>query len=753
MILPTSNSNDDDEYTAQQAESFELLHEDIQRWIWNQGWNTLRPIQEEAIPLIIEANSDVILSAPTASGKTEAAFLPILSRIINQRDAQESPSHGFDVVYISPLKALINDQYERLEELCDACDLPVHRRHGDVSSSKKRKALEEPDGVFLITPESTEALFLRQPTVFQQALQGVSFVVIDEVHSFIGTPRGKQLQSLLHRIKKANGTWLPRIALSATIGDLEMTANFLRPDEKRNVEIVEPGDAAQEIRLAVNGYEQGNRDAAEEDDEGLSGTVVDIAEDISETLRGQDNLVFTNRRSDVELYVNLLNKMSKDSRGRSEFYAHHGSLSKGIRETSEQALKDTDSPATVFCTTTLELGIDIGWMDSIGQIGSPPSVSSMRQRLGRSGRKGDPAVLRVYVQEPEIGDSTPVEDMLRPELVQTIAMVDLLLENWYEPPNLDALELSTLIQQLLSLIAERGGMQVDAAYRMLCHNGPFQNVLPAQFKSLLRGLSEDDLIDQAGDGDLIMGLGGEKLIRHHDFYAAFWSPDEYRLVADETTIGTLPVTSPLIEGRLLIFAGQRWEVTSVDEDKQTAFLKKASGGNVPLFGGEGSLVHTRVRKQMYATYVKTDTPDYLDAKGRELLGEGRTHFDRLDLHDRHIVPQGERTILFLWAGDRIVNTMHVLLSQRGYQASKTGMALEFQNCGSEEVFEELQDIARSEPPDPSQLAESVENKIADKHDRYLPADLLNANYASKRLDVKGAIREAKDITKTHHSSR
>lgn len=744
MTLPTSNSSDDD-HTAQRAESFELLHEDVQRWVWNQGWNTLRPIQQEAIPRIIESDSDVILSAPTASGKTEAAFLPILSRIINHRDGSESPRPGFDVVYISPLKALINDQYERLQGLCDVCGLPVHRRHGDVSSSKKQRALEESDGVLLITPESVEALFLRQPSVFHQALQNVSFVVVDEVHSFIGTPRGKQLQSLLHRIEKAKGQSIPRIALSATIGDLDMTAEFLRPDGRDNVDIVEPSDSGQEIKLVIKGYEQQHRETGEEDNRKPSGTVVDIAEHIFETLRGQNNLVFTNRRSNVELYTDLLKRLSEENGATNEFYGHHGSLSKEIREASEQALKNPNSPATTICTTTLEMGIDIGWMDSIGQIGSPPSVSSMRQRLGRSGRNADPAVLRVYIQEPEVDDATPIEDMLRPELVQTIAMVDLLLENWYEPPNLDALELSTLIQQLLSLVAEHGGIQADTAYQVLCRTGPFQNVSVEEFKSLLRGLAEDNLINQAGDEDLIMGLSGEKLICHYDFYAAFWSPDEYRLVADETTIGTLPVTSPLIEGKLLIFAGQRWEVTSVDEDKQIAFLNKASGGKVPLFGGEGALVHSRVREQMYATYTNTDIPKYLNSKSSELLQEGRMHFDRLGLEDRHIVPQGERTVLFLWAGDRIVNTMHVLLSQRGYQVSKIGMTLEVQNCGPEKLFEELQHIVSSKPPNPSQLAESVENTIIDKHDQYLTESLLRTNYASKRLDVEGAIRKAKNI--------
>lgn len=744
MILPTSNSSDDED-AARQTKSFDLLHESMQRWVWKQGWEALRPIQEQAIPVVFDGDSDVILSAPTASGKTEAAFLPILSHTAVRRDSSESPESGFDVMYISPLKALINDQYDRLEELCDACDLPVHRWHGDVSSSKKRKALDEPNGVLLITPESVEALFLRRPSVFHQALQNVSYVVVDEVHAFIGTPRGKQVQSLLHRIERANGEWIPRVALSATIGNHERTAEYLRPKAGSDVEIIDPGGDRQEIRLLVKGYENENSGSNQEDGTSPSGTVVDIAEHVFANLRGQDNLVFANRRKDVELYTDLLKRVSEDRGVPNEFYAHHGSLSKEIREESERLLKNANAPATVICTSTLELGIDIGWMDSIGQVGSPPSVSSLRQRLGRSGRKDDPAVLRVYIQEPEISDSTPLEDTLRPELVQTVAMVDLLLESWYEPPNLNALELSTLIQQLLSLIAEHGGIKSETAYRILCQTGPFDKLSISQFKALLRGLAENDLLGQAGDGDLIMGLAGERVTRHYDFYAAFWSPDEYRLVANEKTIGTLPVTSPLVDGKLLIFGGQRWEVESVDQDKQIAFLKPAPGGKVPEFGGEGALVHTRVREEMFSTYTSTEVPRYLDTEGAELLEEGRVHFERLDLENQHLIRQGEHTVLFIWAGDRIVNTIHMLLSERGYKASMAGMTLQVRDCLPSELFDDLCEITLAQPPEPAELAETVGNKTIDKHDRYLPDGLLNSNYASKRLDIEGALNEINAI--------
>lgn len=742
MSLPTSNSDDEGD---KETESFELLHEDIKRWVWNQPeWTSLRPIQEQAIPIILRKDTDVILSSPTAAGKTEAAFLPILSRIMEDREQSDTIGKGFDVLYISPLKALINDQFDRLDEICSNTDIPIHRRHGDVSSSKKNQALEDPDGVLLITPESVEALFIHDPLRFREALENLSYVVIDEIHSFIGEPRGKQLQSLLHRIEETRGKQIPRIALSATIADLDMCSEFLRPKSGEQVAIVNPNDSGQALKLLVKGYEKTASTPSDDADE-ASGTEVDIAEHIYSNLRGQDNLVFANRRAEVEVFTDLLKRLANERGVPNEFYAHHGSLSKDIREESERALKAEHAPATVVCTSTLELGIDIGWMDSIAQLGCPPSVSSMRQRLGRSGRKGDPAKFRIYIQEEEITDSTSVVDSLRPELVQTIGMVDLLLESWYEPPNLNALELSTLIQQLLSIIAERGGMDVNNVFRILCHEGAFSNVSTAQFESLLRVLVQEGLITQAGDGDLIMGLDGERLIRHYDFYAAFWTPDEFRLVAGEKTIGTLPVTSPLIEDQLIIFGGQRWEVKEVDEEKNVAYLRPAAGGRAPKFGGEGAFVHERVRKRMYSRYTGSNVPKYLDSSARDLLEEGRRQFSRFGLGSNHLLQVGEDTAFFLWTSDTIINTVLVLLTRAKMTVSKSGMMLQIQDIKPSEVDNQLEQIISSSSPQPAELAEIVENKILDKHDRFLSESLLSQNYASKVLDVDGATNELNQV--------
>lgn len=738
MNSPPSNSEDPAGSEDGETQAFELLHEDVRQWVWKQGWEVLRPIQEEAIPAILEREQDVILSSPTASGKTEAAFLPIFSHAASRRDDEGRSGIGFEVLYISPLKALINDQFERLESFSELCDVPVHRRHGDVSSSRKKKALREPEGVLLITPESLEALFINRGPRLHRALQGLSYVVIDELHSFIGTPRGRQLQALLHRVEQAVGTRVPRIALSATIGDTRLAADFLRPSGGEETIIIEADHDEQAIKLLVKGYE--TRAGALDGDDGAetpTGTHVDVAEHLFEHLRGQDNLVFTNRRRDVELYADILKRISERARVPLEFHPHHGSLSKEIREGAERALKDR-SPATVVCTTTLELGIDIGRMQSIAQLGAPPSVASMRQRMGRSGRGDNPAILRAYIQEPEIGDGTPIQDMLRPELVQTIAMVNLLLERWYEPPTTNALELSTLVQQVISVIAEHGGIQAHEAYNVLCREGPFHQVGQDQFARLLRSLGEADLINQAGDGDLIMGLAGERLISHYDFYAAFWTPDEYRLVTEDKTLGTLPVTYPLVEGQLLIFGGNRWEIEEVQESNRVVFLRPARGGRVPVFAGEGAEIHGRIREEMYRVYKSADFPSYTDSSARDLLAEGRMHFERFGLSDRSIVQQGENAVLFLWTGDRVINTVFVQLSQRELSVSKAGLSLEVRDCSPDDLYNHLESLVEGGPADPVSLTSAVENKIVDKHDRFLDEDLLAENYASKRLDSEGA---------------
>jgi ATP-dependent helicase Lhr and Lhr-like helicase len=233
-----------------ESASFRLLDKRIQRWIWDARWTELRDAQERAIPLILDGKDDVIIAASTASGKTEAAFLPILTRLAA---TSGSPSLA---IYVSPLKALINDQWRRLEELTETLEIPVTPWHGDIGQQRKARFLKEPAGCLLITPESLEALLVRHGHGLAGLLVGLRYVVIDELHAFIGTERGKQLQSLLHRIEKAAGRSVCRIGLSATLGDMVGAAEFLRPDGRRKVTLVSSEEAGQELKVLIKGVQE-----------------------------------------------------------------------------------------------------------------------------------------------------------------------------------------------------------------------------------------------------------------------------------------------------------------------------------------------------------------------------------------------------------------------------------------------------------------------------------------------------------------
>jgi ATP-dependent Lhr-like helicase len=426
-----------------------------------------------------------------------------------------------------------------------------------------------------------------------------------------------------------------------------------------------------------------------------------------------------------------------------EFWPHHGSLSKELREEGERRMNDKSKPATLVATTTLELGIDVGSIESVAQIGTPPSVAALKQRLGRSGRQGGaPAILRILVQEPEITPQSPPQDTLHLELVQAIAMVELLIEGWVEPPPRDALHLSTLVQQVLSVLAQHGGADARTLWRSLCSSGPFKGVDQQLFADLLRSLAEHDLIIQDHSGTLALGVEGEHLVDHYEFYAAFTSPEEYRLVAGAKTIGRLPIANPLFPGALLIFAGRRWRVVEVVERQKVIELTPTAGGRPPAFlGSGGPLVHDRVRQKMFELYCSAETPRYLDPLGADLLEESRSWFRRLQLDQRALVPDGDSTLLFSWFGDHALATVALLLSEAGLEAAKHGPCLEFEDTTPDGVEAVIRQLASRPLPDSLSLALKSCTKASEKFHPYLDEPQLAHDYASSHIDLVGA-REA-----------
>lgn len=742
MTSSPASGSDAGQRERRRSSSFGLLARPVQQWIWRQGWNQLRDIQEQAIPLLLASHEDVVIAAPTASGKTEAAFVPLLSRLVSS----QRPVQGFDIVYVSPLKALINDQFRRLEELCESLEVPVHKWHGDVSSVAKSRATRDPRGVLLITPESLEAMFVRRGLEIPVLFAAVSCVVVDELHSMLDTERGVQLRSLLSRMETSVRRRVRRVGLSATLGDMHLAGAYLRPGSTA-VKLIRSTAEGQPIKLLLKGYlvrrvrdpfdEDAENGERKEGDRGTLSAERSIASHIFRHLRGEQNLVFADSRQVVELYSDRLRNLSEDAHIPNEFYAHHSNLARQHREFVETRLRSAFEPTTAVCTSTLELGIDIGQVASIAQIGPPYSVSSTRQRLGRSGRReGKAAVMRTYVQETEVEAGSHPVDELRLRLVRSIAIIELLLKGWCEPPDPGALHLSTFVQQILSFITERGGASARGVFDALCRRGPFSAVDARLFKRVLRSMGHEDrrLIEQAPDGTLLLGERGERIVEHHSFYAVFSTPEEYRVIANGRVLGTLPVDFAVVEGSTIIFAGKRWRVTGVDPAAKVVEVTPDPKGQAPKFAGSPGLLHDRVAEKMRAIYRGGVMPAYLDATARQLLAEGRTNYRLRGLDATSVLGLGpSQTLILPWRGTIGTETLALSLTALGFRASAHDhVVVEVRNdVGA--VQRGLSALASQGAPDPWQLASLMRNLNREKYHHWLNHELKCIDAASARI--------------------
>ena len=711
----------------------------VQRWIFQQGWSGLREIQSLAIEPILSAQTDVLISASTAAGKTEAFFLPAISAIAEQQE-------GVGILYISPLKALINDQDRRLESLSDLLDMPVTPWHGDSPQGKKNKLKTSPAGIVLITPESLESLLIRDAGWVKSAFSLLRYVVIDEFHAFLGSERGHHLLSLLHRLEHLLGRLkspIPRVALSATLGEIEKVPLALRPNQSLPCQIIRDTNAVSTLKVQVKGYVN----PAQVDIEEPIDAEYKICQDLFKFCRGGNHLVFANSRNRTESIAATLSDMCDQQHVPNEFFPHHGSLSKELRESLEKRLQQEQYPTTAVCTMTLELGIDIGKVNSVVQVTAPHSVSSLRQRMGRSGRRGGASILRMLIAEDELTkDSNPI-DKLRLELIQSLAMIRLLISTkWYEPADISLYHFSTLLHQILAVIAQWGGIRADQLYNLLCKEGPFQNVSAADYKAILLHMGGSELITQLGSGELVLGVLGERITGHYSFYAAFKTPEEFRIVSGTKTLGTLPIDSLVLVGQHIIFGGKRWIVKDIDSDKKTIYVERAKGGKPPKFGGGGMSVHDAVRQEMfkilsdgdYRIDVAGQKIDFADANARELFREGVAFFNEAALRQKSLLQHGNDVYIFTWHGDKVVNTIAALLIMNGYEAGVYAGVIEVSKTSLSDVAASLRSISMGELPNAVELADSVPEKRVDKFDEFLPEEIILLGYGTKAFEVNDA---------------
>lgn len=716
----------------------------MQRALWELGWKGLRETQVQALPLILDTRDDVVISAATAAGKTEAAFLPLLTRLWQGQSVPNSavefgansaePPRGV-ILYVAPVKALINDQVERLQIFCERMDIPVYPWHGDVGQSLRKRFFADPRGVVLITPESLESLLFRRGADLRQIFAEIQAVVVDELHAFIGNVRGRQLQSLLHRLEAQLGQRVQRIGLSATLGDMGLAAEFLRPGHGDAVHIVSTPGEKRNIQLAVKAILQPNTVTETKQDAHWT-----IADELFERLRGANYLVFPAGVGMVEFYADALRKRCEGAGLPVTYFPHHGRLAKSEREETESELKRGNLPVSAICTTTLEMGIDIGAIKGVVQIGAPQTVASLCQRIGRAGRReGDVAVLWQYCIAETLSPGADCVDSLYQDLVQAVAVIQLFLAKWYEPPRASALHYSTLIQQLLSLVGERHGTTAAQAYHMLCQTGPFKDVSETNFIALLRAMAAKDLVLQDANKLLLHGTRGEKMVNHYTFYAAFPDTQEYRLRHSGKELGTLPLPDTRARGDVITFAGRRWSIDDIDHEKRLVELAASSMGKLPTTGGAGMPVHRRVRQEMRAILAGGDVPAaWLDATAQSLLRDARRQYKALQLNEAWYVVEGHTVYLFLWEGDQLQQALSALLISQGLTAKNEGICIEIPHATPDLVAASLLNISSQPCPSPEKLLMRRNVMDAEKWDWVLSDDLFFASYASRALALEEA---------------
>ena len=575
----------------------------VQEYIYQNHWENLRSIQVAAADAIFNTDENVLLTASTASGKTEAAFFPIITLF-----SEDMPS-SVGCIYIGPLKALINDQFSRLNDLCAEADIPVWHWHGDVAQSHKAKLMHHPSGILQITPESLEALLLHKHAAIAKLFGDLRFVVIDEVHSLLRGDRGGQTLCLIERLSRIAGVNPRRIGLSATIGDPEGTGEFLSLGTGRKTIIPKIDAKGSKWRLSMEHFYVKDAQAAE--NKQIPGALPVLEEKtddapanadpgigyIFEHTRGKKCLVFVNSREECEMVTTTLRHYCELNHEPDRFLVHHGNLSASYRETAEGIMKDDSQYMTTVTTATLELGIDIGRLERAFQIDAPWTVSSFLQRMGRTGRRELPPEMWFVIREDEPEVRAMLPTTIPWKLLQGIALVQLYLEErWVEPPRLDRLPFSLLYHQTMSTLASCGELSPRALADRVLRLHYFHRITQEDYRVLLRHLIATDHIQQTEQGGLIVGLAGERVINSFKFYGVFQESEEYTVRSESQELGT--VVSPPPVGEKLAIAGHVWQVLDVDHKRRLIYCQQVKG-SVPAYFGQGpGDLHTKILTRM-----------------------------------------------------------------------------------------------------------------------------------------------------------
>lgn len=616
--------------------SFDLLSEPIRKFIRDKGWEQLRPIQNAAISKILSSDENFILASRTASGKTEAAFLPILSKV-NFNDS------GVQVLYISPLIALINDQFYRVEELCKNLDVTVTKWHGEANKTLKDRLIKQPTGIVLITPESLEAMFVNKPFNVKQLYSNLKYVVIDEIHSFIGTDRGTQLKSILSRLQRVNSNSFSIVGLSATIGDYNEAKRFTGDELKTKVLL---DRTAKEINALFRFFKNENEELP-----------LELLKDLYIETKDNKVLIFPNSRGRAEEVAVKLKKISDRVKGHPNYFSHHSSVDREVREYVEYFAKNNKRHNfCISCTSTLELGIDIGSVDEVVQIDATHSIASLIQRVGRSGRKdGESSNLFLYATTQWT-------------LLQSIACWLLYKEGFIEPPEKNEKPYDILVHQALSITKGHSGILLIELIKQLKENSAFNLIEQSEIEEILQHLIEIDFLEKL-QHEVIIGVDGEKVVNSREFYSVFKTEENFKVVNAGNTIGEIPFSPQIIEDENILLSAKIWKIKFVDHKAKKIEVIPAKDGKKPIFFGGGAVVHQKIREKMFEVMYSKTEYDFLDEPSFDEIEMMRKDFAVFDIKDlqseRPLLTTEKHLQLFTFTGTRINRTIQLLLNIAG----------------------------------------------------------------------------------------
>lgn len=730
---------------------FEKFPPFVRDFIYERGWDSLRDVQMSAARTILETDKNLLLTSATASGKTEAAFFPILSELY------ASPPSSIAVLYIAPLKSLINDQFSRIEELLDESGITVTHWHGDVAASHKNKLLSAPSGILQITPESLESMLINRSNDIVRLFNDLRFVVIDEIHTLIGSDRGNQIICQLCRIAATIGRIPRRIGLSATIGDPEAAAAWLSAGSGRETDIPLFPSGRTAWRLGLEHFyiqsQNGTRDGSKTAESKEIRAELDAGyEYMYDCVKNKKSLVFSNSREETE-YVTATLRQIAQRRGEPDiFLIHHGNLSASLREEAEMKMKDEDTLAVTCATVTMELGIDIGRLERVLQNDAPNSVSSFLQRLGRSGRRGDAPEMMMVFREEDPLPNTPLPQLIPWGLLRAIAIIQLYIEERFiEPPTEKKLPFSLLFQQTLSVISASGELTPKRLAEKVLSLPPFSNVSKEDYRELIISMVKNDYLEMTEEKGLIIGLRGERLTSSFKFYAVFKDSEDFTVRYRSDEIGT--ITTPPPVGDRFALASRVWEVEELDIGRKLIYVVPVLGKMEISWPGDYGEIHTKILERMKKVLEEDTIYPYLKPNAKKRLEVARILARNTGMLKHSLVHLGTYSYcLFPWLGTRSFRTLRKFIVSNAQRFGVTNV--EFEGCyyisfkaeaDERELLDGLAEAVRAFGIDCRKLVQGSELPIFEKYDEYIPSELLRKAYATDRLRPDEAERRILEI--------